>query len=111
MENERYQARFFTDNSAVDFNSVLESPTVQNNIRPVDFKNAFLTYRAGAGLMFRSPKSPGHSIGLHGGYVGSFRDHEWRSNANQELANAPKEGIGRVHVALVFLSQPRFMRH
>lgn len=108
---EKYQARFFKDNSVVDFDDVLESPTVQNNIRPVDFKNSFLTYRAGAGFAIKSAKNPYHAIGLHAGYTGSFRDRKWRSDQNQELMNSPEEGLGRVFVSLTFLSQPRFMKH
>lgn len=108
---EKYQAKFFKDNSGVDFNDVLESPAVQNSLRPVDFKNSFLTYRAGAGVSLKSPKNPGHSIGLHAGYVGSFKDQSWRTNENQELMNSPEDGIGRIYVSLVFLTQPRFMKH
>ena len=108
---ERYQARFFKDNTSVDFNDVLESPTVQSSLRPVDFKNAFVTYRAGAGVSLKSPKNPAHSIGLHAGFVGSFKDHGWKSDYKQEVKNAPEDGIGRIYVSLVFLSQPGFMRH
>lgn len=108
---ERYQAKFFKDNSAVDFNNVLESSTVQNNIRPVDFKNSFLTYRAGFGVTFRSPKMPSHAIGLHAGYTGSFRENEWRSTDNQELKDSPEDRLGRIFVSLVFLGQPKFMKH
>lgn len=35
---EKYQARFFKDNSGVDFDDVLESPVVQNTLDPVNFK-------------------------------------------------------------------------
>jgi len=108
---ETYQARFFKDNSAVDFNSVLQSPTVQNSLRPVDFTNSFLTYRFGAGFSIKSAKKPTHSIGLQAGYIGSFKDHEWRSNENQELMNAPEDGLRRIFVTLTFLSQPVFMNH
>jgi hypothetical protein len=108
---EKYQARFFRDNSVVDFNDIVESPTVQNNLRPADFKNSFVTYRAGAGVSLRSPKNPAHSIGLQAGYVGSFKDHEWKSDYNQQVKNAPEDGIGRIFVSLVFLSQPGFMKH
>lgn len=108
---EKYQARFFRDNSTVNFNSVLESPTVQSNIGPVDFKNSFLTYRLAAGVALKSPRKPSHSIGLQAGYIASFRDHEWRSSHDQELMNAPEDGLGRFFVTLTFLSQPMFMKH
>ena len=108
---EKYQARFFKDNSAVDFDDVLESSAVQSSIRPVDFKNSFFSYRAGVGFALKSPKNPNHAIGLQAGYVGSFKDHKWRSNENQELMNAPEDGLGRIYVSLTFLSQAGFMKH
>jgi hypothetical protein len=108
---EKYQAKFFKDNSAVDFNDVLESAAVQNNLRPGEFKNSFVTYRAGAGLSFTCPKMPAHSVGLQAGYVGSFKDHAWRSEYNQDVKNAPEDGIGRVFVSVVFLTRPGFMKH
>lgn len=108
---EKYQARFFKDNTSVDFNDVLESAAVQNNLRPADFKNSFVTYRAGAGISFTCPRLPGHSIGLQGGYVGSFKDHAWKSDYNQEVKNAPEDGIGRLFVSVVFLTQPGFMKN
>jgi len=108
---ERYQARFFKDNSNVDFNTILQSAEIQNRLEPVDFKNSFLTYRLGAGFSIKAPKNPSHSIGLQAGYIGSFKDHAWRSNENQELMNAPEDGVGRIFVTLTFMSQPRFMKH
>ena len=108
---ERYQARFFKDNTAVDFNDVLESSAVQSSLQPADFKNSFVTYRAGAGFSFSCPKMPAHSIGLQAGYVGSFKDHAWKSDFNQEVKNAPEDGIGRIFVSVVFLTQPGFMKH
>ena len=108
---EKYQARFFKDNTAVDFNDVLELASVQNNLRPTDFKNSFMTYRAGAGVSFNCRRMPAHSIGLQAGYVGSFKDHAWRSDYNQEVKNAPEDGIGRIFVSVVFLTQPGFMKH
>jgi hypothetical protein len=108
---EKYQAKFFKDNTGVDFNNVLESSAVQNNLEPLDLKNSFLTYRAGAGVAFKSPKNPSHSIGLQAGYVGSFKDHDWKSKSNQKLMNSPEDGIGRFYVTLVFLGQPKCMKH
>jgi hypothetical protein len=108
---EKYQALFFRDNSTVDFNTLLQSPGAQNNLGPVDFKNSFLTYRLGAGFAFKSPRKPAHSIGLQAGYIASFRDHEWRSKNDQDLMNAPEDGLGRFFVTLTFLTQPGFMKH
>ena len=108
---EKYQAKFFKDNTAVDFNDVLESASVQNSLRPGEFKNSFVTYRAGAGFSFTCPKMPAHSIGVQAGYVGSFKDHAWRSEYNQDVKNAPEDGIGRIFVGVVFLTRPGFMKH
>ena len=99
---EMYQARFFKDNSSVAFNDVLQSPTVQNNIRPVDFKNGFFTYRAGFGVLLSSPKNNHGSIGLQAGYTGSFNSRTWRSSHNQSLLNAPEDNLSRFFVALIF---------
>lgn len=108
---EKYQARFYKDNSSVDFNNVLQSATEQNNLRPADFKNSFFTYRLGAGFAIKSSKMPSHSIGLQAGYIGSFKDQEWKSGENQELKNAPEDRLRRIYATLTFLCQPKFMKH
>jgi opacity protein-like surface antigen len=108
---EKYQAKLLKDNSSVDFNGVLQSATEQNGLRPADFKNSFLTYRLGAGFALKSSKNPSHSIGLQAGYIGSFKDHKWRSSENQELKDAPEDGLRRIYATLTFLCQPNFMRH
>jgi Outer membrane protein beta-barrel domain len=108
---EWYQARFYKDNSGVDFDDVLDSPNLQNSIRPVNFKNDYFTYRVGLGFQVKSPKNMGSGIGLKAGYTGSFSDREWKSNDNQNLANAPKDGLSRFSVSLVFSHQPMMMGH
>ena len=108
---EMYQARFFQDNSSVDFNNVAQSPTLQNSIGPVAFTNAFLTYRAGLGFAVHSQKYPGNSIGLQAGYSGSFSSHAWKSNEGQTLSNAPEDKLSKVFVGLVFTCSPMSMMH
>lgn len=108
---QNYQARFYKDNSLVNFNDVLQSSATQNNIRPVDFKNAFFNYRLGLGFAVRSAKHPYSSIGLRVGYNGSFKDKAWKSSDNQTLAGAPVDKLSQFNVALVFTSMPRFMKH
>ena len=103
---EMYQARFFKDNSSVDFNDVLQSSTVQNSITPVTFKNSFFNYRLGFGISLKSPKYPSNSIGLQAGYVGSFSSISWRGNDNQDLMNAPKDKLSRIYVGLVLAFSP-----
>ena len=103
---EKYQAKFFIDNSAVDFNNVLQSPAVQNSIDPVSFRNSFFTYRLGMGISFRSPKYPSNSIGLQAGYVGSFSSNSWKSNDGQDLMNAPSDKLSKIYVGLVLTFSP-----
>jgi opacity protein-like surface antigen len=107
---EKYQAKFFKDNSSVDFNTVLQSATELNSLRPVDFKNSFLTYRLGAGFAIKSSKNSNHSIGFQAGYISSFKDHDWKSSEHQELKNAPEDGLRRFYATLTLMCQPKFMK-
>lgn len=106
---EGYQARFYKDNSAVDFDVVLGSPTAQNNIRSVKFNNSFLTYRFGLGFAFKNPKLT-NAIGIQAGYVGSFKDRSWKSSENQSLAGSPKDGLSRFNVSLIMMGMPKMMK-
>jgi len=106
---EGYQAQFYKDNSAVDFDVVLNSPTAQNSIRSVKFTNSFITYRLGLGFALKSPKHMG-AIGIQGGYTGSFKDRSWKSSENQSLAGAPVDNLSRFHVSLVMMGMPHFMK-
>jgi hypothetical protein len=103
-----YQARFFRDNSAVDFDNVLQSTTTQNNIKPLDLTNGFFNYRLGIGLAATSAKY--HcSIGVQAMYVGSFQDRAWRSGDAQTLSNAPSDGLSQIYAGLVLTCRPFFM--
>ncbi|MES1225260.1 MAG: hypothetical protein ABUT20_57795, partial [Bacteroidota bacterium] len=103
---ERYKAQFYKDNSAVDFDQVLQSAAVQNSISSVSFRNGFFTYRAGAGVAFHLNKDPGTSFGMQAGYVGSFSSNEWRSNEDQDLMNAPKDKLSRIYLGVVIAFSP-----
>jgi hypothetical protein len=103
-----YQARFFRDNSSVDFNSLLQSPTVQNNIHSLDLTNGFFNYRLGAGIAATSPKHHA-SIGIQALYTGSFQDRAWRSSQDQTLSNAPADKLSQVYIGLVLTASPFFM--
>jgi hypothetical protein len=107
---QHYQAVFYRDNSAVDFDDVLGAPTVRNSIEPVKFNNRFFVYRAGIGVAFKSPKYPSNSIGLQAGYTGSFRKHAWKSSAGQSLENAPEDRISQFYVTLALASSPWMMK-
>lgn len=106
---QRYRAIFYKDNSAVDFDNVLQSANVKNSISSVKFNNSFLVYRLGLGFAVQSKKCPGSSIGLQAGYAGSFKNHAWKSNENQTLGNAPVDKVSQVFANIVFTSTPKFM--
>ena len=106
---EGYQAKFYKDNSSVNFTDVLNSSTTQNNIRPVKFTNKFATYNLGLGFTLKAPKC-NSSIGIQAGYSGSFKDMAWKSSDMQQLANAPVDNLGRFQVGLVFSGMPHFMK-
>ena len=104
-----YEARFYKDNSAVLFDDVLQSPGVQNNIRPVNFTNSFFTYRLGLGFALRSPKYPG-SVGMQAGYTGSFKDRSWKSSDSQTLSGAPADDLSQFHVSFILSGGIHSMR-
>ena len=106
-----YQAKMYTDNSSVPFDEILESPESQNAVRSVGFKNSFFTYNVGFGFAIKSAKSHCGSIGLKATYTGSFQDRTWKSNENQELGNAPKDGLSQFNVGLVFAMAPMKKYH
>lgn len=106
---EGYQAKFYKDNSGVNFNDVLNSPGTQNSTRPVKFTNKFATYNLGFGFTVKSPKC-NNSIGIQAGYTGSFKDKAWKSSDNQELANAPVDRLSRFQVGLIFTGMPHSMK-
>lgn len=106
---QKYQARFFKDNSGVSFNDVLQSPTVQNSVEPLQLKNGFFNYRLGFGVAATSAKH--HcSIGVQALYTGSFKDQVWKSSADQTLLNAPSDKLSQIYAGLVFTCRPFFMR-
>jgi len=107
---QKYQAKFYRDNTGVDFDDVLSTPAVRNSIQPVKFNNGFFVYRLGFGVALKSPKYPSSSIGLQAGYTGSFRKNEWRSNEDQALNNAPTDRISQFFVSLVLISKPWMMK-
>ena len=107
---QHYQAIFFKDISGVAFDDVLQSSTVKNTISSVRFNNSFFVYRAGLGFAVQSQKCPGSSIGLQAGFAGSFKNHAWKSNENQTLANAPVDKIKQGFASIVFTSTPWFMK-
>ncbi len=105
-----YQARFFKDNSSVNFNDVLASSTVQNNIKSLDLTNGFFNYRLGIGVAATSAKY--HcSIGIQGMYTGSFSDRAWHSSQGQMLDNAPRDKLSQFYAGLVITCRPFAMMH
>mgnify|MGYP000896508622 CR=1 FL=1 len=106
---EGYQAKYHLDNSTVPFDVVLGSPTTQNNIESLKLTNSFVTYRLGLGFAVKSPKHTG-AIGIRAGYIGSFKDREWKSAEGQTLGGAPKDNLSRFQVSLVMMGMPKFMK-
>jgi hypothetical protein len=106
---EMYQARFFKDNSAVDFDNAAGSSTVQNNLHSFDLRNAFFNYRFGFGIAFKHPRYPSGTIGIQAGYTGSFQSNPWKSSQDQTLGNAPEDKLSRFYVGLVLTGRPGMM--
>jgi hypothetical protein len=107
-----YQAVFYRDNTAVDFNSVLGLPGIQETISPIKFRNDFFVYRAGIGVQLKSVRYPSNAIGLQAGYTGSFRKNAWRSKDGQALNNAPRDGISQFYFSVILSSAPwQMMMH
>ena len=106
---ETYHALFYKDISDVDFDDVLGSSEVQNDIRSVKFVNTFVTYRLGLGFALKSPRGHG-TIGLQAGYAGSFSDKSWKSSENQSLNNSPSDNLSRIYVSLIFSGRMGMMR-
>lgn len=106
---ETYRAVFYKDNSAVDFNDVLNSPVTQNNIQSVKFTNSFFNYRLGLGFALKSPKGSG-TVGIQLGYIGSFSDRSWKGQENQVLSRSPEDNLSRFQVSLIFGNKSNMMR-
>jgi hypothetical protein len=106
---EGYQAKFYKDNSAVNFNDVLNSGSIQQSISAVKFTNSFVTYNLGLGFSIKPEKCNG-TIGIQASYTGSFKDRAWRGGDRQELSNAPTDRLSRFQVGLVLSSMTKFMK-
>jgi len=106
---QKYQARLYRDNSNVNFDNYLGSPTVQNNTRPTDLTNNFFNYRAGLGFNAMSPMGMG--IGLRAAYTGSFNERTWKSGHESDLAGAPSDRLSKFSVSLVFTGMPMMGMH
>jgi opacity protein-like surface antigen len=102
---QKYQALFYRDNSTVNFNDVLVSPTLENAISAVKFKNGYAVYRGGIGFAIKAPKYP-VAIGIQAGYIGSFKKNQWRTNEDQNLLNSPEDKISQFYVSLILMSKP-----
>lgn len=103
---EWYHAKFFRDNSNVDFDDVLQTPVIQTGISPIAFTNGFFNYKLGVGFNLVSPKDRGATIGLQAAYVGSFQEKEWRSKEGQDLRNSPEDRLGRFQLSLILTHAP-----
>ena len=107
---EGYRARFNKDVSDVSFNDVLGSNSEQNSIRSVTFNNLYFNYRAGLNIALKSKDGSG-TIGLQGGYTGSFTDIAWKTNYNQLLQNSPSDKLSRFFVNLFMAKDLKWGHH
>ena len=99
---ENYTLVLSRDNNSVPFDSILTSSSVRQSVEPLKLANRFLTYRMGAGTNISSKKRPRNSFGLQVGYVGSFKDEDWKINTTQVIANSPKDKLSKIYGQLLF---------
>lgn len=90
------------DNSAIPFDSVVNSSSTRQVVEPLKLANRFITYRLGMGSNITSKSHPRNSFGLQAGYVGSFKKDDWRINTTQIISNSPKDKLSKVIVQLLF---------
>ncbi len=98
---ETFNAIYYRDVNAVEFDAVANSTIVQNSIEKTKFVNSAFTYRLGLGMSVKSPKHDG-TIGIQLGYVSGFHDENWKSAEYQSLRNAPQDVIKRFSISLIF---------
>jgi len=97
---ELFHAKFYRDNTDVDFDDLADSPGIQNAVRPLTLSNNWFTWRAGIGLALKSPKGFG-VVGLKAGFTGSFTEKSWKTENSQMVSNAPTDQLRRGFVTLV----------
>ena len=99
-----FNVKLYKDLSSINFNDVLQSSTIQASTSPVKLANTFANYRVGFEVDFTN-KSGFGEFALLAGYSGSFKQRSWRINKDQQVANAPVEGLSQFFVGLNFLMQ------
>ena len=103
ISGENYFAKFNRDISAVPFDSIIASNTVQQRTEPVKFSNMFFCYQGGLAVDFINTKYRFlTSIGLRASYTGSFKSRTWRVNDNQLITGAPSDRISQFNASLLF---------
>ena len=99
-----FNVRLYKDLSSINFNDVLQSPTVQASTSPVKLANSFGNYKVGFEVDFLN-RSGFRALAIIAGYTGSFEQSSWKVNNTQEVANAPADGLSQFFVGLNFLMQ------
>ena len=99
-----FNVRLYKDLSSINFNDILQSPTVQASTSPVKLANTFGNYKVGFEVDFLN-RSGFRALAIIAGYSGSFEQSSWKVNKTQEVANAPADGLSQFFVGLNFLMQ------
>ncbi len=93
------------DLANINFNDVLQSSSIQANTTPVKISNMFFNYRVGLAVDFFNPKNNNQALSLFVLYCGSFKNRSWKVNMEQQVANAPIDGLSQLNAGINFMMQ------
>lgn len=100
-----FTATLNKDLSNINFNDVLQNPNVQIATNPIKISNTFLNYRVGFEMDFFNKKYSNYGTGFFAGYSGSFNKRAWKLNMEQQVANAPSDGLSQFYAGINLLMQ------
>jgi len=95
-------AKIRTDN--INFDSVLSSAQVRQNMEPVSMSTFFASWRGGLAIDFGNPKNHDrpYSFGIKAGYKQSFNNGTWRMDNSNNLLNEPSDRLQQWFASIVF---------
>lgn len=102
-----FSATLNKDLSNINFNDILQNPTIQSNANSTRLTNTFFIYRAGLAVDFFNKKNNHKAVGFFAGYNGSFNNRAWRVNMEQQVANAPSDRLSQFFAGINFLMQSK----
>ncbi|MCU0322187.1 MAG: hypothetical protein MUE72_07210 [Chitinophagaceae bacterium] len=105
-----FTATINKDLSNINFNDILQNPNIQATTTPTRLTNTFFVYRAGFAVDFFNKKNNNQAIGLFAGYSGSFSKRAWKLNMEQQVGNAPSDGLSQFYAGINLLMQSRKSR-